>query len=431
MTASKRVLLVVSSYKPALSASMHRVRMLAWYLRQHGWDFEILSPATALQQQVWIDPDAPSFFAPDASVTEAPPMAFAGTLRRAGVRGLSWQALFPIYNAGSRLLREKHFDLVFFSTTAFNLFCLGPIWHRRFRVPYILDFQDPWFKNEPSIQTTKHVWKDRIGNFLSNFMEGYAVNDAAGLMSVSPHYLRTLEARYPGAVAFHKKTAVTIPFGGLKSDFTDFTGEGRKGEGPFVIGYVGAGGVIMERSFERICRSLARLRESHPDLVTLFRIRLAGTDGGWTEGGRKILKNKADALGIGDLVSEDPAIISYSRATAAAASSDGLLVLGVDEPAYMASKLFSYACLSKPLLACIHEKSQMNDYFVRHPELGMAVHFALDPGEEIKEDAKILEFLNQIRSGHQPSRAELLEEHSAAGMTLKITEFFDKCVTGA
>ena len=150
--------------------------------------------------------------------------------------------------------------------------------------------------------------------------------------------------------------------------------------------------------------------------------------GGWVEGGRKLLQEKADALGLGDIVTEGPAIISYSRAAATAEASDGLLVLGVGEPAYMASKLFSYASLDKPLLACIHEQSQMNAYFSQHPELGTAVHFGQTAEAEIDEDAKVFSFLNQVREGHRPDRAEALYEFSAAGMTRKVAAIFDRCV---
>jgi len=405
--------------------------MLTWYLRQYGWDFEVLSPSIALQQQVWIDPKASSYFPQDATVVEAKPMALSNVLRRMGVRSLSWQALLPMFSAGNKLLRKKHFDLVFFSTTAFNFFCLGRLWLLRFRVPYVLDFQDPWFRNEPSIVTSKHVWKARIGNFISSFLEGYAVNKAAGLVSVSPHYLSTLKQRYPKALPFRKGAVATIPFGALARDFEGSVATDRpEGNVPsLTITYVGAGGVVMERSFDRLCRGLARLRKSHPEIMQLFRIRLTGTDGGWTEGGQKILKNRADALGIGDLVIEDPAIIPYSSATAIANAADGLLVLGVDEPAYMASKLFSYASLGKPLLACIHGKSQMNDHFSRFPELGIAIHFDQAEADELKDDLKILDFLNQVRSGHRFRRTELLEEHSASAMTRKLVDLFAKCVT--
>lgn len=425
----KRVLIVVSSYKPAISASMHRARMLGWYLRRCGWDFEILCPSVSLQPRAWIDPDADRFFAPDVTATEAPAMRWSAALKRMGIRGLSWQGLLPIFGTGNKLLKRGKFDLVFFSTTAFTFLCLGRLWQRRFGVPYAVDLQDPWFRDVPAkVATTKHARKATIGNILSRFMERYAIRKASGIISVSPHYLLTMRSRYPKAKAIQKGRIATIPFGALETDFSDSFG-GKDESGRLTIAYVGAGGLLMAKSFRHFARSLARLRPAHSELIERFRVHLVGTDGGWTEGAPKILKNIADAEGIGDLVTESPATVSYSKATAIASAAHGLLVLGVDENAYMASKLFSYASLKKPLLACLCERSQMNSYFAEYPDLGIAIHFDGRAGGDTNEDAKVLEFLEQIRRGDRPQRTELMSKHSAAAMTFRIADMFDQCLS--
>jgi hypothetical protein len=406
---------------------MHRARILAWYLRQYGWDLEVLCPSNSIQEAKWIDPKADGLFAPNVIVHRAPPLKRAKLLRRMGIRGLSWQSLLPIYQAGSELLRRHRFDLVLFSTTAFNLFCLGRLWQRRFSVPYILDFQDPWFRERPAAsQTTKHVWKAWIGNVLASLMEGFAVEKAKGLLSVSPHYLATLKQRYPSATAFadggHTET---IPFGGREADYPVPM---PRAHPPFIIAYVGAGGALMEKSFSYLMRRFAALNKVEPNLVRQFQIRLVGTDSGWTEGRPKYLKNLADAFGLADLVTEDPTLVPYSKATRIAADADGLLVLGIDEPAYMASKLFSYASLRKPLLACIGSRSQMNDYFARYTDLGSLLHF--DEGEESDshDEALLHDFLIKVMNSHLSPRVELLAVHSGEGMTRQLVKFLDACV---
>lgn len=411
---------------------MHRARMLGWYLRQCGWDFEILCPSAVLQPRAWIDPDADCFFAPDVTAIEAPAMRSSDTLKAMGIRGLSWQALFPIFHAGNKMLKEGKFDLVFFSTTAFTFFCLGRLWQKRFGLPYVVDLQDPWYRDVPSkVATTKHVGKARIGNILSRFMERYAIEAADGIISVSPHYLLTMKSRYPEAKAVQNKRLATIPFGALESDFRNSPTHRQSGSQllPLTIAYVGAGGLLMAQSFSHVARSLARLRLQHPELVGFFRIQLAGTDGGWRDGGPKILKSIADAAGIGDLVTESPATVPYSKAAEIAGAADGLLVLGVDEDAYMASKLFAYASLRKPLLASLCKNSQMNSYFAKYPDLGIVTHFG-DPGEsQAGEDAKVFEFLRQIHRGERADRTELMSEHSAMAMTRKVADMFDACLS--
>ncbi len=44
-----RVLIVTSTYAPAMIADMHRARHLAWELPKLGWQVEILAPDVSFQ----------------------------------------------------------------------------------------------------------------------------------------------------------------------------------------------------------------------------------------------------------------------------------------------------------------------------------------------------------------------------------------------
>jgi len=174
---------------------------------------------------------------------------------------------------------------------------------------------------------------------------------------------------------------------------------------------------------------LARLRRSYPEIVGRFRLRLTGTQGGWNPSDPKILYDEAVAAGIGDLVEEDPRIVSYPVATSLAIAADALLVLGVDDPAYMPSKLFLYALTGKPLLASMHWQSQVNDYFNRFPELGTLIHFGALVGMESDEDSQILCFLNDVIERKDIRRDRIWKAHSALLMAFQHAELFQRCVT--
>src|SRR5690606_32578724 len=64
--------------------------------------------------------------------------------RRFGLGNLAIRAFHTLWKAGSRLLAERPYDLVYFSTTAYPAVVLGRLWKRRFGVPYVVDLQDPW-----------------------------------------------------------------------------------------------------------------------------------------------------------------------------------------------------------------------------------------------------------------------------------------------
>ena len=427
-----RLLLVTSSYAPAFPADVHRARHLAWQLQAIGWTVEVLAPGRAFQQPEWLNPEAHNLFAPDVPCHEAQPK-FAWLYRRLGMKSLGWQSLLPLYLLGNKLLRTRQFDLVYVTTAKFNLFCLGRLWQRKFGVPYVLDFHDPWHRPGKQQATSQHRLKFRIGTWLSRFMEKFAVSHVNGLVAVSPHYLEQLRERYPAAPAFQNNRSAVIPFGVLPLDYSVATGHAPTVPTPAqrLIVYVGVGSEIMQKSFRRIAEGLARLKKSHPELTADCRVELCGTDGRWREGGRKILEATAVAGGAGDMVTEDPRIITYQAAMARALAADGLLVLGVDDPAYMPSKLFPYALTGKPLLACMHARSQVNDYFQRLPEIGTLIHFDGPAENRDAEDMRLLDFLKQVAERKNFVRENVRAEFSAAAMARKHAELFDQIVASS
>ena len=270
-----------------------------------------------------------------------------------------------------------------------------------------------------------------LGIMLSKYMERFAVQHAAGLVAVSPVYLEQLRRRYPVFRSVQPEHTAAIPFGADEHDLTvarqtvpPENNDRRPAE--LEIIYVGAGRSIMAKSFQRICRGLARVKRQEPELVAQIKIRLHGTYAYWKPGDPTELQTLAQAEGVGEMVEEKPARIGYVDATRLALAADGLLVLGVDDPAYMPSKLFLYALTGKPLLACMHARSQANDYFQRLPELGTLIHFDGPAEDRDAEDALLLDFLKQVVGQKTFARENIRAEFSAAAMTRKHAELFEK-----
>src|SRR6185369_4904873 len=188
-------LIVTSSFAPAMPADMQRARMLAWELPHMSWDVEILCPDSGLQDPVMLDPDCAEFFPTDTPVHRVGAWLPA-LFRLLGIRTIGWRAAWPLYSRGLRLLRERRFDLVYFSTTQFILFCLGPFWSRATHVPFVVDIHDPWYQERARFATTRHGLKRRIGTMLAKVLERFVLRRADACVSVSPAYLETLGNRY-------------------------------------------------------------------------------------------------------------------------------------------------------------------------------------------------------------------------------------------
>ena len=427
---SRRVLVVTNALPPTMPADSQRARILAASLAAQGWSVELLVPDAAFQIAVYQDVPAAALLPEGVPVHAARP-GNDRLLRAAGMRSMAWRALWPMYRLGAEVLSRKPFDLVYITTAQFNFFCLGRLWKRKFGVPYILDFHDPWFRGQSQYSTTPINWKHYVGLHLAKHMERFALQSAAGLIAVSPDYLAQIHDRYPRFKCVQPGRNRAIPFGVLERDF-----EVAKASPPAAshapaileIIYVGAGRSIMAKSFQRICQGLARLRQSEPGLLKDLKIRLLGTYAYWTPGDPKELQTLAESEGVGDLVAEEPARIGYVKALRLALDAQGLLVLGVDDPAYMPSKLFLYALTGKPLLACLHDNSQVNDYFKRFPELGTLIHF-FGPAEKVgAEDRLLRDFLLQVAGRQTFARDNIRQEYSGATMARQHVDLFEKCL---
>jgi hypothetical protein len=428
-----RVLIVTSMFLPYLAADTHRARLLAAELPLHGWDVELLVPSEAFQNREHLEPNA-DLLALDTAVHRAEP-EWAGLFRLLNSRSVGLRAYRPLRRAGDRLLAEQRFDLVYFSCAQPIFFHLGVGWRRRFGVPFIVDFHDPWY----SPQTTNfgHLtrWKRLMSNYIAWYMERATLRAASGLISVSPKYLANLSERYQGYkwVSLQPKNQMAIPFAARDADYraADQLSSAPLAFTPIetrTIVYTGAGGAIMDRSFREICRVLTEARTQSPSLFSGLRIQLFGTEplaGGQTPVLTRIIAEE----GMTDVICEYPKRLSYLEALRRVMDADGLLVLGVNDAAYNPSKLFLYGLTGKPLLASMRKDSVVNEYFAQVPTLGRIIHFESESSKRFSCNLpSVLTFLKDVAQKRTFDRRSSLAEWLAPAMASRHAEFFDRCI---
>jgi hypothetical protein len=431
----RRVLIVVSAYHPAVVADMHRARMLAWELPGAGWDVEVLTPAASEIRADVIEPESTPFFPPTIPVHEV-----GSTAREffewLGSRTHAWRTLWPVYQRGCELLRTGRFDLVYISTATFVYFALGSHWRRKFGVPYVLDFHDPWVKEVRTEATVGRGWRGQLLRQIEHRLERSAVRAAAGLVAVSPHYVEALSARYASLSPpwLARGRHEVIPFGAMERDFD----EARRCARPvhldptetktIALIYVGAGGTLMARSFRLICCTLASLRHAGNPLVNRVRISLFGTMYGWQEGSPKILYDIAARESVRELVHESPQRVSYRAGLEILLAADGALILGVDDAGYMPSKLFSYALSGKPLLAALRRESPAYAHMQRSA-LGHVLWF--DGGSDMparEAGAIVGAFLEEAAARKSFNRIPALGPNLAPAMAARHAELFNASI---
>jgi len=431
----RSVLIVTSTYAPAMMADTHRARLLAWEMPQAGWAVDILAPGPEFQHPSCVEGDSDAFFSPAARVHYVAPWC-APFFRLLTVRSIGWRALVPMAVQGLRLLRQQRFDVVYITTTQFSLFLLGPLWCWLAGTPYVLDLHDPVYKEGTErYRTSKHRLKRIFSRVLAKVIETRTMKLASGVVSVSPHYLEELRRRYPPLRDMWQThgSDVVIPFGARPEDLAEttraFAHDGEVARPVLRIVYVGAGGTIMVRALRAICRALMLVKQADDALAARMRIELHGTMHGWREGDERLLWQTACQCGVGNLVEESPARVSYRRSLELLHEASGVLVLGVDHAGYMPSKLFGYALSGKPLLAAVHAASPARACLESNPQLGRLLWFSDEEQMSAGDAARVMRaFLTDVADGKRFDRRAVLEPVLARAMAARHAEFFERCL---
>ena len=418
---------MASSYAPTTIADMHRVRHLAWELPELGWDVEVLFAGSGFQRPEYLEPDSLPLFNPAVVGHSVDPQDF-WFFRPLGIRSIGWRALRPLKRAGDALLATGRFDLVFISTGNFNLFCLGRGWSRRFHVPCVLDFHDPWVSDRVDYSTTTNRPKRWVAAALSRRLERIAIDGASGIVAVSPVYVEALRKRYPNSTALQLERSEAIPFAAREGDFSAVDkNQARPKSETIDIVYVGAGGAIMARSFALICQVFGVIRERNPTVLANLKIRLYGTYAYWKEGQPKPLQEIAARYQLFDVVEERPARIPYLHAMDVVQRSCGLLLLGVDDTGYVPSKLFTYALSGKPLLASFRSGSAASRLFEQMPGIGHLLSFESIDGPPTETNISIARsFLGDVLDHRRFNRRILIDSVLAPAMAAKHAALFER-----
>ena len=211
----KRVLIISPHFPPVNAADMHRVRHMLRYLEVFGWTAEVIA----------VDPSYVDLNDSEPLLLKTIPSKISIHLVKAwgkkctskfGLGSISMRSFLFFLLKGNQLIKEKKYDLIFFSTTAFHVMALGPYWKKRFGIPFVLDIQDPWrsdhYLKQPSNQRPPKFW---ISYCLDSFLEKITIPKSDAIISVSSSYINTFKLRYP---EFDGITKV-IPFSINQEDF--------------------------------------------------------------------------------------------------------------------------------------------------------------------------------------------------------------------
>ncbi len=378
----KRVLIVSPHFPPINAPDMQRVRMSLPYYRNCGWDAVVLKVDADYVDGVR-EPELLSTIPDDVRIVRVPaiPLSWA---RWVGIGNLGLRAWFPLLFAGGRLLWRERYDVVFFSTTQFNVLLLGGIWLRLFGVPYVIDIQDPWrtdYYERPGSRRPPGGWKYQFARLQAWLFESWSFRGASAVMSVSSSYLAELRARYP---FFSTIPAQVIRFGTSREDLAKAKAIPRpahaydRSNGELHFIYTGASGPVMPHSLTVLFNGLKLYRERAPARAARLRFHFLGTS--YVSAGKGVdsVMPIAAQCGVADQVEEIPHRLGHLECLRLQSEADVLLLPGSSDLAYSPSKAYPYYLTGRPILGLVFEGSVMEAlldelscaYLIRFRELG-------------------------------------------------------------
>ncbi|MEO5368899.1 MAG: hypothetical protein H7833_02355 [Magnetococcus sp. DMHC-1] len=428
----RRVLVVSPRFPPLNAPDMHRIRISLPHFREFGWEPQVLTvqaePGDGLFDPLLLD-----------TIPEDVPIHRVAAIPRQrlkylGIGDVGLRAWWPLYRRGVELLRQHHFDVVYFSTTVVVSMTLGRLWRSKTGTPFVLDIQDPW-------RSFRHFWSKGdqvpggrlkfVGKYLlAGLLERFTMQAVAHVISVSPGYCDDFMQRFP---RLGEQDFTVLPFGGTDLDFRVLACRNlpqnffQPDDGLIHWVYTGRSSMDMAYAFRILFGVLAGNRKKNPQRWGRVRLHFIGTSYSATSG--KTVEPVAREFGLEQVVFEHPLRVPYFEALKLLTDSHGIVFTSSDDPGYSASKIYPLILARKPLLGLVHQGSIVARIMADCQAGSLVLFNARDPLETSMQHAEnVLEtFLDASIAGVAPQTDwEAFAPYTAREMTRRQCRIFDR-----
>ena len=354
----KRCLIVSPHFPPSTLAGVHRARHLAKHLPAHGWRPTVLcvDPRHHIEK---LDPELARLVPSDVQIvrTGAIPVRLTRPFGVAGDIGL--RGYFHLRAAIAREMTRMRADAILITGSPYYPMLMAGWIRRRWNVPVVLDFQDPWVSHVHAETPLRS--KAGCSHRLAVGLEPRAVRNASFITSVSKRQNDEMAARYPW---LDRNCMADIPIGGDPEDF-DALRSTAAHDLPdthrVTFSYVGTALPRSSTLVRALFRGLFKLRVQNPNLVKRLHLRFVGTSNQPNDSSTFRIRPLAESEGVADLVTEEPARVPFLDALRVLATTDVVLMIGSDEPHYTASKIYPGLMSGRPYFSIFHRMSSSHE----------------------------------------------------------------------
>jgi hypothetical protein len=357
-------------FPPDSTAGTHRVRLLAPHLASHGWEPTVLT-VDPRDYEGRLDPALAASVPSSLRVVRVRAWP-AGLTRPIGFGDLGLRAFDGLWREASHLLGHGRFDALFITIYPAYTALLGPLLKKRFGVPFVLDYQDPWVgewgrsvgpdaKGRPDLRS-------RFTRLVAERLEPVALRAADAVTAVSR---RTYEPALERNPAAHPIATGELPIGWDAQD-VEFLRTRQAtarlipcGDGLIHIAFVGTLLPTAHDTLRAFFAGLVRLRERAPAAANAMRVHFFGASNQRSSDAPLSIVPIARTFGLEGVVTEAPERLDYFDALRALDEASAVLLLGGNEPHYTPSRVFTAILSGRPLLAMYHVESTATELLRR------------------------------------------------------------------
>jgi hypothetical protein len=362
----KRVLMVSPHFPPDTSAGAHRVRLLAPHLPRYGWEPTIVT-VDPRDYEGRLDPALAGLLPSNLRIVRCRAWP-AWWTRRIGLGDLGLRAFQGLLHTCSQLMQKENFKAVFITIFPSYPALLGPILKRRFGVPFILDYQDPWIgawgKTVGGGPRGRPDLKSRLSRIVATGLEPRVVRVADAITAVSAETYEGVRVRNPALGMTH---CTAIPLGGEAADFERIrapavpNGYFEADDGQCHLCYVGTLLPLGFETLRAVLQAIVLLQQRRPQQYHRLRLHFFGTSNQTAAGAPQRVLPIAQEFGVAERITEIPSRIDYVDALRVLTQGTAILMLGSSERHYTASKLYPGLLARRSILAIYHEASSVVD----------------------------------------------------------------------
>jgi hypothetical protein len=430
----RRVAIIGAEFAPSNLPPSLRIRFFAGHLREFGWEPVVITARP--EHYEWsVDPENERLLPGWLEVIRTPALSARFT-RKLGIGDIGMRSMWYHWRVLSKLCRHRKIDMVFIPVPPNVPMVLGRWAYRRFGVPYVIDYIDPWVteyhRKLPRAQRPRKWLPDYL---LARLLEPYTLRHASHIIGVSQGTTDSVISRYPWLT---QADTTEIPYGGEPADFDYVLKHPRRNlifdaeDGLIHISYVGACIPAMHNTVRALFQAAKMGLERSSQIFSRLRLHFVGTTYAAHAGQDYQVMPIAEEMGVHGLVDEHPERVPYLDALQVLLDSHALAIIGSEFPHYTASKVFPYILARRPLLAIFHEASSVVK-ILKETQAGDVVTFSSEqkPVMHAAAISRYLEELICLPRGYQPpTRWEAFEAYTARAMSRRLAGVLDKVIEG-